>query len=295
MDNQTKAYLYALTAVLLWVTVASAFKLSLRYLDNVELLLYSNFCSVVILGIMLLSRRCLGQLFHCTGKQYLRSFLLGLLNPFLYYLILFKAYELLPAQEAQPLNYTWAITLAVLSVPLLRQRISGADFAGLLIGYCGVMIIATHGHVLSFRISDPEGVILALSSTVIWALYWIYNTTDTRDPVLCLFLGFMSGFVMIALFYGLFHEHRVPDIRGILGAAYVGAFEMSITYAVWFMALRLSVNTAKVAGLIFLSPFISLVFIHSLVGEAIMGSTIVGLIFIVTGLVVQKYGLGKVR
>jgi len=31
--------------------------------------------------------------------------LLGILNPFLQYIILFKAYELLPVQEAQTINF----------------------------------------------------------------------------------------------------------------------------------------------------------------------------------------------
>jgi drug/metabolite transporter (DMT)-like permease len=293
MEDQTKAYLHALAAVLLWSTVASAFKLSLNYVDNVELLLYSNFFSVLILGIILATSKRLGELFRCTRKQYLRSFLLGVLNPFLYYLVLFKAYELLPAQEAQPLNYTWAITLAVLSVPLLGQRISGADFAGLLLGYCGVVIISTHGDVLGFNISAPTGVTLALASTVIWALYWIYNTNDTRHPVVCLSLSFVIGLFLVAVYYGLFHEHRVPGLKGILGAAYVGAFEMSVTYVMWLMALRFSENTAKVASLIFVSPFLSLVFIHFFVGEPIKSSTVVGLILIVIGLLVQKYGFGR--
>ena len=34
MTNQGKAYMYGLVAVLLWSTVASAFKLSLRYFTS---------------------------------------------------------------------------------------------------------------------------------------------------------------------------------------------------------------------------------------------------------------------
>ncbi|HHO76666.1 MAG TPA: EamA/RhaT family transporter, partial [Deltaproteobacteria bacterium] len=53
-------------------------------------------------------------------------------------------------------------------------------------------------------------------------------------------------------------------------------------------ALRLSENTAKVGYLIFLSPFLSLVFIHFFVGETILFSTFIGLILIVAGLVLQQ-------
>ena len=39
--DRCKAYLYGIATVLLWSTVASAFKLSLRYLDYARLLLYA--------------------------------------------------------------------------------------------------------------------------------------------------------------------------------------------------------------------------------------------------------------
>ena len=290
MADQKRAYVYALTAVLLWSTVASAFKLSLRHLDFVELLLYSSLFSSLVLGGLLFGSRRFAEVFQCTKRQYFRSILLGFLNPFLYYLILFKAYDLLPAQEAQPLNYTWALTLSILSVPLLHQRLGLSDVAGLMLGYIGVLVISTGGDVFSFHVSNPAGVGLALGSTVIWALYWIYSTNDTRHPLVCLFLNFTFGLLATAVYYFLFHDVRLPGIHGLMGAAYVGTFEMSITYAVWLSALRLSENTARVAILIFLSPFISLILIHAFLGEHIERSTIFGLVFIVSGLLIQKCG-----
>ena len=74
MVNQKQAYLYALSAVLLWSTMASAFKLALRYLDSVELLVFSEAFSVVILAVVLISSREFGQVFQCTLKEYLRHF-----------------------------------------------------------------------------------------------------------------------------------------------------------------------------------------------------------------------------
>ncbi len=53
MHNQKKAYIYGLATVLLWSTVASAFKLSLRYLDPVQLLLYSSIVSTLVLACIL--------------------------------------------------------------------------------------------------------------------------------------------------------------------------------------------------------------------------------------------------
>jgi len=286
--NQSKGYLFGLTAVLLWSTVASAFKLTLRHVDPAQLLFYSSLFSTLILGLILAVQGKVRLAFSCSRVQYGRSAALGFLNPFLYYLILFKAYDLLPAQEAQPLNYTWALTLPLLSIPLLGQRISARDLLALVVGYAGVLVISTHGDMLGFRLTDPLGVGLALGSAFIWALFWIYNKKDDRDPVVCLFLGFLFGLPLTLAACAVSSTLALGSVRGLLGTIYAGAFEMSITFAIWLTALRLADNTAKVSILIFLSPFFSLVLIHFLVGEHILPSTIAGLVLIVAGLVIQK-------
>ena len=290
MRDQHRAYLFGAATVLMWSTVASAFKLSLNHIDHIQLLLYSCMVSICVLSVILLIQGRFMIIFSYTRRQYLLSLWLGILNPFLYYLVLFKAYDLLPAQVAQPVNYTWALTLAFLSIPLLKQKIGLRVLIAGLICYCGVFIILTHGDIGNLTASDPTGVILALFSTVIWSLFWIYNTKDERDPAASLLLNFLFSLPFILISCLIFSDIRAVNIAGLVGAAYVGVFEMGFTFVLWLYALRLSENTAKVGYLIFLSPFLSLVFIHVLVGETIFSSTVVGLVLIVAGLVLQHYG-----
>ena len=56
----------------------------------------------------------------------------------------------------------------------------------------------------------------------------------------------------------------------------------------WLNAIKLSTNASQVANLIFISPFISLFLISFIVGETILLSTFIGLIFIIIGLVIQQ-------
>ena len=290
MDAQKKAFLYGISAVLLWSTVASAFKISLRYLEPPQLVLWATLSSLLALGGVLVAQGKLRIAFSCTRREGLLSLGLGLLNPFLYYLVLFEAYDRLPAQEAQPLNYTWAVVLGLLSIPLLGQRLTRADLLATAVSYAGVVIISTRGNLLDLRFSDPLGVGLALGSTVIWALYWIFNTRDARDPVVGLFQNFLFGLPFVLAFVLIFSEAAVPDLRGLLGAVYVGAFEMGVTFVLWLSALKLTSSASRIGNLIFVSPFLSLVFIHLLVGEEIRGSTFAGLVFIMGGLAVQQAG-----
>ncbi|MFW6142719.1 MAG: DMT family transporter [Desulfovermiculus sp.] len=288
MTNQAKATILALITVLIWSTVASAFKLSLRILSVAELLFFSSACSVLVLGLVILAQGRLKNLLSVSSRDVLTSAGLGLLNPFAYYFILFWAYDLLPAQEAQPLNYTWAITLSLLSVPLLKQPLRLVDLAALVISYSGVYVISTRGDLFSLEFSNPIGVVLALGSTIIWALYWIFNTQDNLDPACRLFLNFVFGTAFVGLAMCVTQEFSLPPLMGLLGAVYIGSLEMGITFVLWSTALKLSRSAAQVSIFIYLYPFLSLVFIHVLVGEIILPSTYAGLVLIIAGIGIQQ-------
>jgi drug/metabolite transporter (DMT)-like permease len=288
MHKQSKAYLYAALTVLFWSTVGSAFKISLRFLDVLPLLFLASVVSTIVFFTNLLLQRKLNLLRTLPPKEYLYSAFLGLLNPFLYYLVLLKAYSILPAQEALVLNFTWPITLVLLSMPLLKQRIRPKSILAIIISFLGVFVIATRGSVTTFEFTNPAGVSLAVGSSLIWALFWIYNVKDTLDAAMRLFLNFLFGSCFIFLSMPLFSEITLPTFNGLLGGAYIGVFEMGITFLVWLRALKLSETTAYVANLIYLVPFLSVIVIHFAVGEQIFLSTLTGLGLIVAGIILQK-------
>ncbi|HTZ39725.1 MAG TPA: DMT family transporter, partial [Syntrophales bacterium] len=193
MERQTKAYLYAGATVLLWSTVASAFKLTLSHLSFLEMLFGASVVSMSALFLILLAQGKLSLISTYSREEIARSAVLGFLNPFLYYVILFKAYSLLPAQEAQPLNWTWPIMLVLLSIAILKQPIRWGNVAAIIVSFTGVLVISTHGDVLGFTFTNLPGALLALGSSIIWALFWIYNVKDGRDEVVKLFLNFVFG------------------------------------------------------------------------------------------------------
>ncbi len=221
-------------------------------------------------------------------NNYKLVFTLGLINPFLYYLVLFKAYDLLPAQEAQAINYTWALMLAFLSVIILKQKLTIKDIFAGIICYFGVLIISTKGEPFSLNFSNIDGVLLALLSTVLWSMYWIINTKQKADPIVGLFSNFLVSLPIIIIYFLITQPLVMPDIKGILAASYVGFFEMGITFLFWLKAMQSASSTAKIANLIFISPFISLIFIYFIVGEQIYISTLIGLTVIILGLILQQ-------
>ncbi len=295
MHTQTRATLLGITAVLLWSTVASAFKLSLGVMDVPQLMFYAGLAAFVVLGATLAFTRKFGLVCDATRRDWGVSFGLGLMNPLAYYIILFHAYDLLPAQIAQPLNYTWAIVLALLSIPLLKQRLAVTDIIGAAVSYFGVVVIATRGSFSALGVGSPLGVALALGSTVVWALYWIGNMRDRRDPAVMLFMNVTLALPFLLFYCVLFSSLRLPGWQALGGAVYVGAVEMGFTAMLWLRALRLSDNASRIGNLVFLSPFLSLLIIRALVGEEILPATVAGLVFVVAGLVVQQIGARRTR
>lgn len=288
MKKQQKAYLFALLAVLAWSTVASAFKICLRHMDFVQMLFWSTLISLSALLSILLLQKKIHLLKQSSTHELIRSAALGFVNPFFYYMILFRAYSLLPAQEAQPLNYTWPIVVVLLSAPLLKQKVTILNLLGIFLSFSGVIVISTRGDLFGLQFSNPVGVGLALGSSIIWALFWLLNVRDGRDEVIKLFLNFASGFVFISIYIILFDEFRIPGAGGILSVAYIGLFEMGITFVFWMKALKNSSSSAKVSNMIYISPFLSLFLIHIIVGETIMLSSVWGLALIVSGIIIQN-------
>ncbi len=293
--QQTKAYACAAAAIVFWATVPTAFKLSLAQMDATVLVFYASATSLLALSAVLFISGAFQDLSAWTARDVLRSIVLGFLNPFAYYQVLLRAYDLLPAQEAQPLNMIWPLVLVVFSVFMLGQKLRGLTLLAMLISFSGVLVIATRGNLFDFQVSDPLGVSLAMGSAVIWALYWTAGINDPRDPIARMFVNFAFGCSYMALFLLARGGIPWPGNSAIGAALYVGCFEMGFTFVLWLNALRLSETTAQVSNLVFLTPFLSLFFVHLVLGEAILPSTIVGLVFIVAGIALQRTDERRIR
>lgn len=286
--SQSKARAIGLTAVALWCTVATAFKLSLQVISPAQLVLLASTASWVYLGLHLTATRRWRDLNGAPKAQIALAIFAGLINPALYYGVLFAAYTILPAQEAMALNYTWALLLGLLAVPVLGQKLTALQIVCALISYSGVLVIATRGDLLAFEFKALDGIALALLSTLLWSAYWLLNTKQTLPPTLSLFLNFSGALPAIIGYCLLTNVSMQFPLQGILGATYVGLFEMGISFVLWLAAMRLATNTLAISSLVLLSPPVSLVLIATFVGEPITNSTIVGLGLILAGLVIQQ-------
>ena len=285
MMQDQRAMLYGLGAVALWSTVATAFKVALAWMSPLELMWWAALVSWLLMGVIVLKQGNMGVALRRGWRTALWA---GVMTPLAYYLVLFAAYDRLPGQEAMALNYTWALAMAFLAVPILGHRLTRLDVVAGLVAYSGVWVIATRGEVFNVAFENPLGVVFALASTLLWALYWLLNAKDSRQPLVGQWQNFSVGLPFLTILLLLGPGFQWHGWAALGAGVYVGLFEMGIAFVLWQMAVQSVSRTAKVSNLIFLSPPVSLLLLFLIVGEPMRLSTLVGLVLILCGLAIQQ-------
>lgn len=280
MDGNSQAVVRALGAVVLWSTAASAFRLSLDHGSPWQVLLVASATSTVVFLVAFLYGG--GRV---TPSDLLTAALRGALNPFLYYLVLLSAYAALPAQVAMVVNYLWPLTLTLLAVPFLGQRLTAGALGGIAVSFSGVALMAVLRDGASGSI-PLFPLVLAFSSTIIWSLSWILNTRAEGSVARNLFLNFCFGTLYLVIFGFLTGQALPTGCEIIAGGVYIGLFEMGLAFLLWNTALKRSDRASRVSNLIYITPFLSLGVIALLVREPIAPATVLGLVLVIAGIAI---------
>ena len=273
--------------------MATAFKWALEFNTPMALITLAATVSWCFFGVRVIGADSLKSMREMKSVLVICCLLLGLLNPTFYYWILFTAYDLLPAQDAMAINYTWGLTLPLVASLFSRTLPTKYETGLALLSYLGILVIATNGNLGSLEFDQPAGVALALFSTVIWGLSWVVNSrivdVNNIDPELALFLNFSAALPVLWIVTGLTGQLPSVSMGSLLGGLYVGLFEMGIAFVLWMNAMRLTDNPLRISSLIFLAPPLSLLLIGTVLNETIAGSTLVGLVIILVGLAGQQW------
>lgn len=280
--NDLIAISLAVAVVLCWSTVATGFKLGLQYMSVPQLLFASTLVSFGFLSFV----ACFTGVKRLTWKTVGLGAVLGLINPFLYYLVLFEAYDRLPAQIAQPLNYTHAIVTALIAIPLLKQRPTPRIWLGLIVGYLGVFVLVTQGSFTKFSF-DHLGVGLALGSALIWGAYWVMTVRYSEDAVTLLLIAFATATPCAAIFCLLFDSFPAFNLVNLGFGVWLGVAEMGLAFLLWQRALKTATQVSLITPIAYFSPALSLFFIHFVLGEHVPLVTVLGLAVLMVGILIM--------
>ncbi len=115
-----------------------------------------------------------GGLPRLTRQQWMATFVLGALGVFAYNLFFMASLERLPASRAALIIALNPVITITISAFVLKERLSGRRWLGVVIALFGVWIVISHGDIASIASAGiGAGELFMFSAAISWALYTI--------------------------------------------------------------------------------------------------------------------------
>lgn len=289
-----KSTLFALCAVAMWSTLASATKLLLNGIPNFEVLALCSLIAALFLLILTLCRGK-GKIFRqYGGRQYFRMAALSFLGIFVYNALYFYGLGQLSSQTACILNYLWPVMLVIFSCLILKEKLTLWKGAAILCSFIGVVILTADGSSMAGE-HPVLGAAACILDAIAYGLFSVLNKKDDVDQSVMMTVAWTVSAVCSAI-CGLAAEQWVPlTVPQLLGFLWLGIVPNAAGYLLWALALKEAEDTSTVSNFAFAVPFLSLIVSALLLGEKIRLNAVIALIFIVGGILVQNLAAGRMK
>jgi len=280
-----KTYFYAGVSIFCWSTVATTCKILLRELNNIQLLWMNS----LIAGLfLLLLNICLGNFKKHKNyklKDYFIMVAIGIPSTIFYYMFYYAGTDILPASQAFIINYLWPIMSVVFACIILREKFTAKKLIAIFISFFGVIVVMG-GDMNGFNGQMLLGVICCILGAVSYGIFTALNQKMNYNKSMTLMVSYFATFIFTTLINLINGDIFIPGTNQMLGFVWNGIFPVAIANTFWVMALE-NGKTEKISNLAYITPFLSLVWTYLFLDEAIKLNSLVGLIVIIFGILIQ--------
>lgn len=283
-----KNYIYAFATVFIWATMAAVVKMLLCDIPSLEALCISSVFAFLFLLLINTKNGKIKELKKYSLKDYGIISGLGFLGLFLYSALYYYGLSQLTSQEACILNYLWPIMLVLFSCIILKEKLTVMKAIAMFCSFLGIVILST-GNIGSANGNTPLGIASCIIAAACYGLFSVLNKKADYDQSISMMVIWFVTAVCSAVL-GLFTEDWMP-ITGTqwIGVLWLGIVVNAVAYLLWALALKGAENTAKIANLAYLIPFLSLIVSAVLLNEKIQLRAFIALVFIIGGILLQSF------
>ena len=289
-----KNYIFALITILIWASMATMVKLLLADIPNLEALAISSVFAFLFLLIINIKTGKIKEIKQYSVKQYGVMAGLGFLGLFLYSGLYYYGIGELSSQEACILNYLWPMMIVLFSCLILKERVTVLKCVAMVCSFLGIVILSL-GKGETVGGNTTAGMVACIVAAACYGLFSVLNKKADYDQNITMMIIWLT--VAVCSFaVGPFLENWVP-VRGVqwIGIVWLGVMTDAVAYLLWALALADVKDTAKIANLAYLTPFLSVLCSAVVLKEKIKVQALVALILIVGGIVLQSVFEGKTK
>lgn len=281
-----KSYFYAFVSVFFWSTTTTVSKLLLHSISTMQVMAVSSVFASVFLFLVNLKKGNLQQLKTYQVRDYLVLTGVGFLGMFLYRMLLFCGVARMMASQAMIVNYLWPIMAVLAGCVLLKEKLTVRKAVAVLMSFLGVIIVTTGGNFAGISDTDMTGTLYCAVAAVLYGIFVAINKGLKYDSFISMMFYNTVAAVCAIIGTILSRETLLLTLPQNLGLVWVGVCNTAIGFVAWDLAMK-SGDTAKVANIAYITPFLSLVVAYVLLGEPITLWAVGGLTVIVAGIFLQ--------
>lgn len=268
-----------LAAVVFWGLSFVATKTVLREISPTTLI-FVRFTLGTVLLLLLLSLRGVRPL--PPREAWASLALMGLVGIFVHQLLQAFGLTMTTAVHTGWLIGLIPIWSALLSAAVLKEKFGPLKVLGLAGGFLGAVLVITQGNLgrSTLRLPSTRGDFLILLSTVNWAVYTVLGHATIRrlGPLRASAGMMLFGTLMLAPLF--FWHHGFAEMSQLTSVGWAALLFLGIAcsglgYLFWYGALE-RIEASRVAGFLYLEPFVTLLAAMALLRESVHWSTLAG-------------------
>lgn len=281
-----KPYLYAFLAIGFWSTTATVSKLLLHSFTTMQMLAVCSAVAASFLFAVNLAGGKLALLKTYRLRDYFITAGVGLLGTFFYNMFLVFGIDRLLASQAMIINYLWPMMAVVAGCILLKEKMTIRKALAVAMSFLGVVIVTSNGSLEGFSGGNLLGAAFCVLAAVSYGLFVVLNKRLPYEAPVSMMLYYIISAIVAAAC--LLISGQLPRLDGVqsLGLLWIGLGDYAIAYVSWALAMKAG-QTAKIANLAYITPFLALVVAHFCLGDPITTWSVGGLVVIVAGIFLQ--------
>lgn len=281
-------YILAISSVLFWATAAPVAKLVLGEVPNFQALgVGSVFGLLVMVAVNVLTGK-IRQFRLFSARDYCWMIFLGFLGMFLYISLYYYGLTQMSSQEGVIINYLWPIMLVLFACLIEKEPLTFRKAVAMIMSFAGVVVIMS-GSAPGEGDHRMAGVLCVVFGGMCFGLYSVLNKRKNYELFFetmviwatCAVCCFIAGFLT---------ETWVQlSVPALLGVAWSGIFANTVPCLLWALALKDVTNSARIANLAYLVPFLSVILSAVMLHETITARAGLAFVLIIGGILIQSF------
>lgn len=246
--------------VLLWGLIPVVAKVGQTQLDSQQFLFWSSLVSfLTIFSIALVIGEWRSVLaYHLVDWVKIAGN--GLLGTWLYYLLLYRGYQLADGVEVLVTQYTWPVIICVLSVFILKESWNRHITFSVLFGFASVILVLSKGQLDTLQIQQPAAIAWVFVGAFSFALFSVLSKKFHYEPISLTALYFLVATLASGFPVAFCRQFTMPSDNSLIAVLTNGILVNGVSYLFWLWALK-KADASFVTPFTFATPCISLLYL----------------------------------